>query len=143
MSKSTITYWNPLSLKSSSKWQPIKGLEELAEELTLSIDEKITNAEAGTENIKDLYSGLCNALTLLYDMRLKMLDSLAPENYELDLRFSDSLTLVELIEKLENYLYMIEDKHSDKINKTEMSPIKGDFERKKLTYEQKLDESFD
>jgi len=40
MSKSTIKYWNPLNLKNADKWQPIEGLEDLAEELTLSIDEK-------------------------------------------------------------------------------------------------------
>ncbi len=37
MSKSTRTYWNPLT---SSEWIPITGLEGIAEELTLSIDEK-------------------------------------------------------------------------------------------------------
>ena len=37
MSKSTRTYWNPLT---SSEWTPITGLEGMAEELTLSIDEK-------------------------------------------------------------------------------------------------------
>lgn len=40
MSKSTITYWNPLSVESTGKWQPIESLEDIAEELTLSIDEK-------------------------------------------------------------------------------------------------------
>ncbi len=40
MSKSTITYWNALSQENSSTWQPIKGMEEFAEELTLAIDEK-------------------------------------------------------------------------------------------------------
>jgi len=38
MTKSTVTYWNPLSSTNNDKWQPIKGLEEIAEELTLSID---------------------------------------------------------------------------------------------------------
>ena len=37
MSKSTRTYWNPLT---SSEWTSITGLEGIAEELTLSIDEK-------------------------------------------------------------------------------------------------------
>ena len=36
MSKSTRTYWNPLT---SSEWIPVTGLESIAEELTLSIDE--------------------------------------------------------------------------------------------------------
>lgn len=39
MSKSTITYWNPLNHVNDSQWQPIEGMEELAEELTLAIDE--------------------------------------------------------------------------------------------------------
>lgn len=40
MPKSTITYWNPLDLENKSHWQPIEGLEGMAEELTLSIDEE-------------------------------------------------------------------------------------------------------
>ena len=40
MSKSTITYWNPLIEENKKKWTPIKGLEGIAEELTLSIDER-------------------------------------------------------------------------------------------------------
>lgn len=35
MSKSTRTYWNPLT---SNEWTPILGMEGMAEELTLSID---------------------------------------------------------------------------------------------------------
>jgi hypothetical protein len=38
MTKSTITYWNPLKASNSEKWQPVDGLEEMAEDLTLSID---------------------------------------------------------------------------------------------------------
>ncbi len=41
MAKTTATYWNALSADSKYKWEPIKGLENMAEELTLSID-KIT-----------------------------------------------------------------------------------------------------
>ena len=41
MAKTTTTYWNTLSDNNKSKWQSIKGLENMAEELTLSID-KIT-----------------------------------------------------------------------------------------------------
>ena len=37
MPKSTRTYWNSLT---SNEWTPITGLEGMAEELTLSIDEK-------------------------------------------------------------------------------------------------------
>jgi hypothetical protein len=36
--KSTTTYWNPLIPESQKRWAPIKGLEGMAEELTLSID---------------------------------------------------------------------------------------------------------
>jgi hypothetical protein len=38
MPKSTITYWNPLKKENKNKWQPIDGLEGIAEELTLSLD---------------------------------------------------------------------------------------------------------
>ena len=38
MSKTTVTYWNPLLPQHRGEWQPIDGLEGLAEELTLSID---------------------------------------------------------------------------------------------------------
>jgi hypothetical protein len=38
MTKSTITYWNPLHSSNNKEWQPIDGLEGIAEELTLSID---------------------------------------------------------------------------------------------------------
>jgi hypothetical protein len=40
MPKSTIEYWNPLYPTHQDQWQPIVGLEEFAEELTLSIDAK-------------------------------------------------------------------------------------------------------
>jgi len=40
MPKSTNTYWNPLHRANNSHWQPIEGLEGIAEELTLSIDEE-------------------------------------------------------------------------------------------------------
>ena len=39
MSKSTATYWNPLNPESRGQWTPIKGLEGMVEELTLSIDQ--------------------------------------------------------------------------------------------------------
>lgn len=38
MPKSTTTYWNTLSPGSQDRWIPIKGLEGMAEETTLSID---------------------------------------------------------------------------------------------------------
>ena len=38
MTKSTITYWNPLDPSNKKKWQPIEGRENIAEELTLSMD---------------------------------------------------------------------------------------------------------
>ena len=39
MAKTTATYWNTLGTESSGRWNPVKGLEGSAEELTLSIDE--------------------------------------------------------------------------------------------------------
>ncbi len=39
MSKTTATYWNPLSPENRKKWKPVEGLEGMAEEVTLAIDE--------------------------------------------------------------------------------------------------------
>lgn len=39
MPKTTTTYWNALSPESLSKWNVVRGLEGMAEEITLSIDE--------------------------------------------------------------------------------------------------------
>ena len=39
MSKSTRTYWNPLHATSRHAWTSVKGLDGVAEEVTLSIDE--------------------------------------------------------------------------------------------------------
>ena len=39
MAKSTTTYWNTLSPGSRERWTSVKGLEGMAEELTLSIDD--------------------------------------------------------------------------------------------------------
>jgi len=41
MAKTTVTYWNTLGINNKNKWNAVKGLEDMAEELTLSID-KIT-----------------------------------------------------------------------------------------------------
>ncbi len=38
MTKTTINYWNPLHAKNANQWQAINGLEGVAEQLTLSID---------------------------------------------------------------------------------------------------------
>ena len=38
MAKTTKTYWNPLQIENKTLWSPIEGLEEVAEELTLAID---------------------------------------------------------------------------------------------------------
>lgn len=40
MTKSTTTYWNVFSPTAQECWLPVKGLEGMAEELTLSIDEE-------------------------------------------------------------------------------------------------------
>lgn len=40
MPKTTITYWNVLAPENAAHWQAVTGLEGLADELTLSIDEK-------------------------------------------------------------------------------------------------------
>ena len=55
MAKTTTTYWNPLSSVNKEKWQSIDGLEGMAEELTLSIDEntgeytRLTRFHPGTD----------------------------------------------------------------------------------------------
>lgn len=38
MAKSTTTYWDALSSLAQDRWVPVKGLEGMAEELTLNID---------------------------------------------------------------------------------------------------------
>jgi hypothetical protein len=38
MTKTTGTYWNPLEPGHAGHWQPVPGLEGMADELTLSID---------------------------------------------------------------------------------------------------------
>jgi hypothetical protein len=39
MAKTTATYWNAFSPASQERWKPVRGLEGMAEELTLSIDD--------------------------------------------------------------------------------------------------------
>lgn len=38
MTKSTETYWNTFAPEKRGRWTPVKGLEGMVEELTLSID---------------------------------------------------------------------------------------------------------
>ncbi len=38
MAKTLATYWNTLAVENAGRWTPIRGLEGMAEELTLSID---------------------------------------------------------------------------------------------------------
>jgi ChrR-like protein with cupin domain len=38
MAKTTTTYWNALTTDNGCRWTPVKGLEGMAEELTLSMD---------------------------------------------------------------------------------------------------------
>ena len=38
MTKSTSTYWNTLAAEHQARWTAVKGLEGIAEEITLSID---------------------------------------------------------------------------------------------------------
>jgi hypothetical protein len=39
MAKSTATYWNPLAPENQDLWKPVEGLDGVAEEMTLSVDE--------------------------------------------------------------------------------------------------------
>ena len=58
MTKTTITYWNPLNPENNHQWQPIVGMEDLAEELTLSIDgetgeyTRLTRFHPGTDTAR-------------------------------------------------------------------------------------------
>ena len=55
MSKSTETYWNPLLSENKLHWKSIDGMEGVAEELTLAIDEesgdytRLTRFEPGAD----------------------------------------------------------------------------------------------
>jgi hypothetical protein len=40
MAKTTTTYWNPLIEENRKRWSPVKGLEGMVEELTLSCDDQ-------------------------------------------------------------------------------------------------------
>ncbi len=40
MPKTTDTYWNPLLSSNAHRWEPIEGMEDIAEEVTLAIDKK-------------------------------------------------------------------------------------------------------
>ena len=39
MPKTTVPYWNPLRTENKTAWKPVKGLEGMAEEPTLSMKE--------------------------------------------------------------------------------------------------------
>lgn len=39
MTKSTSVYWNPLLAENDQRWEPVPGLEDMAQQLTLSTDE--------------------------------------------------------------------------------------------------------
>lgn len=40
MSKSTVTYWNPLDPRNTGRWEPVEGTGGMLEQITLAIDEK-------------------------------------------------------------------------------------------------------
>jgi hypothetical protein len=39
MAKTTVAYWNALSHENQARWETVKGLEGIAEAITLAIDE--------------------------------------------------------------------------------------------------------
>jgi quercetin dioxygenase-like cupin family protein len=55
MSKSTTTYWNPLLSKNKLHWKPVAGMHDVAEEITLAVDEesgdytRLTRFEPGAD----------------------------------------------------------------------------------------------
>jgi hypothetical protein len=38
MPKTTVPYWNPLADEAKNRWEPVEGLEGIAEALTLTVD---------------------------------------------------------------------------------------------------------
>ena len=40
MAKTSVAYWNALSQENQDQWEPVDGLEGLAEAITLAIDEE-------------------------------------------------------------------------------------------------------
>ncbi len=62
MAKSTSVYWNALSPESRERWRPVKGLEWMAEELTLSIDQVTGEYTRLTRFLADTtaFSGKCH-----------------------------------------------------------------------------------
>lgn len=57
MTKSISSYWNVFSAQAQQHWSPVKGLEGIAEELTLSIDQesgeytRLTRFFAGADTV--------------------------------------------------------------------------------------------
>jgi len=55
MPKTTETYWNPLVSANTHRWQPVEGMEDFAEEVTLATDEitgdytKLTRFKPGAD----------------------------------------------------------------------------------------------
>ena len=40
MPKTTTPYWNPLSAEAKDRWEPVEGLEGMAEAITLAVDHR-------------------------------------------------------------------------------------------------------
>lgn len=55
MPKTTETYWNPLLSANTHRWKPVDGMEGVAEEVTLAVDEesgdytRLTRFKAGAD----------------------------------------------------------------------------------------------
>lgn len=55
MAKDTASYWNPMLPANSHRWNPVNGMEGVAEEVTLAIDEvtgdytKLTRFKPGAD----------------------------------------------------------------------------------------------
>ena len=65
MAKTTTTYWNPLTADNRRRWTPVAGLDQMAEELTLSIDPvtgeytRLTRFHPGADTTP--FGGKCHA----------------------------------------------------------------------------------
>ena len=64
MPKTVATYWNPFSESNKNKWESIEGMDGIAEELTLSVDEvsgeytRLTRFMPGADTEK--FGGKCH-----------------------------------------------------------------------------------
>src|SRR5262245_26044575 len=78
MAKSLATYWNVLAPENAGRWTPIRGLEGMAEELTLSIDPvtgeytRLTRFHPGADTTRQPRPAQAGALTQAPQQRRRL-----------------------------------------------------------------------